>query len=634
MLLFKKNFAKKQDLALIVAQAFKLTLITTTVFFFYGFYTYFEQLKYALRFNAAHKYLFYKMYRLAALSLKDPLGNWLKQILIANLIVLTAYLLWKFLLSKIFKCGFDFQVTNRKKLKIYAAYIITFLFLIYSEITVNLKWASIQFSIRNVALNVGVLLAAVLLGWLLLNTKWEKLLKFIKFKYILFVTIPLTILLLVFSLIVFISAGISEKPSGPNIIIIVIDCLRADHVAGYGYSRQVSPTIDELYRSGMVFKRAYSNAPWTKPSVATIFTSLYPHMHNAVNSSDSLADETLTLSEILKNNGYKTAFFNGGNPIIGEKSNFYQGFDYFFESEIRATILTGQFLNYLSEMSEKRFFAYVHFMDLHLPFNKNEYNKLFVSDYENYFLQPLYINRRILRLATSKNAVTEKDKAYLTALYDGQIRFIDDSIKKIISTLKQQNMLENTVLIVTADHGEELWDHGNIEHGHSLYNELLHVPLIFAGKKFKHKEIETPVSLIDLFPTVLDLTNIKTKKFTPAGSSLLKLRSRPVFATGTLYLDEKYSVIKAGLTWIFNSGKNKNKMRLLGPSSEEKYELFDLNSDPFEKRNFYSEESAAFSKLKKELDKFIKLALPSQGRKISIEKEKKIKEQLKSLGYL
>lgn len=612
----------------------KLTIITTTISFYTGLIVSFEKLKLALFHVSDNEYLSDKMVRLAAMALKGPLFDWLMPIFIINLIVLAAYILWKLFFAKIFKIGLILRVENPKMLKTYAAYVLTFIFLIYSEWTINGKWASIHFGILNVILNIGILLLTCLVGWLLLKKSWEKIFKFFKFKYIAWVTIPAVILLFIFSLIVFLSAHNWKKPTGPNIILIVVDCLRADHLSSYGYSRETSPIMDDMAATGILYKNAYSCAAWTKPAVASIFTSLYPNRHNTIMNVDALPDRLLTLAEILKNNGYNTGFFNGGNPNIGGKLNFYQGFDSFFEPARWGMILTDQFLTHISGIENKKFFAYLHYMDLHLPYNRNEYNDYFSEKTENYLLMPRYISLEPIRLATAADAFPEKDRQYLAALYDGQIRYVDSAIKKIISTLKEKNLLENTIMIITSDHGEELWDHKNFEHGHTLYNELLHVPLIITGGKFKPSVIETPVSIIDLFPTILDLANIPFRKLKIDGKSLLKVRSRPLFAMGTLFNDEKYCLIKNNLKLIFNSGKTITKKPLIGYYSKEKFELFNLKHDPIEQHNLSNDMQKEIRGMKKELAEFIKVPSAVRSKKVSIKNDKDLKEKLKSLGYL
>lgn len=616
------------------AQILRLLAITVTISFYTGLIAVFQELQLALSLIAENEYLHYRMSRLAALQLKQPLQDWLLHILIVNLFVIIIFLAWKLFLAGIFKFSFDIRLIDPKKLKTYTALIITAIVLIYSEWTVNINLATVRFSILNIALNIGVLLFTCLTGWLLLKTAWENIFKIFTLKYLGRLTVCLAIALFIFSIIVFAASQEWEKPGGPNIILIVVDCLRADHVSSYGYNRETSPHIDKLAATGLLFKKAYTCAPWTKPAIAALFSSLYPNKHNTIVGAAALPARIPTLAEILRNSGYRTYIFNAGNSTVGEKFNFYQGFDTFFETERWSAIVTDQFLAQMADAVGEKFFAYIHYMDLHLPYNKNEYNNAFTGDIEHYFLIPPYIHWEIIRTATAANAFPEPDKQYLTALYDGQIKYVDSSINKIISYLKKKKMLENTVVIITADHGEEFWDHANFEHGHTMYNELLHIPLIMAGEKFKPAVIETPVSIIDIFPTVLELAGIRAVNIDIDGKSLLNSHNRPLFAVGTLYGDEKYCLVKNDMKFILNSGKSEDKRFLIGYGSKERFELYDLIKDPFEKHNLSLAMPSAIQSLKKELKAFINAGLEIPGQKISLEKEKELKEKLKSLGYM
>ncbi len=604
--------------------------------FITGFLSSIDQLIHSVGHISANRYLYYKMFGLISLNLRGPLLIWVLHILIMNFILLTGWLLWTFLISKAIRINLNIsaQVIHKKSLKTFAAFGLSVLFLIFAAWLVNSRWASAGFSLLNVLLNEGVVLLTVLLGWVLIKTEWEKLFKVIKMKYTAVVIIWMVSLLLVFTTLIFVYAKPGDRAAGPNILLVLVDCLRADRLGCYGYPKVTSPHIDKLSKQGVVFKNAFSNAPWTRPAVASLFTSLYPNQHGAINSSDALADEVLTLAEILKDRGYDTYFFNGGNPVVGDKFNFCQGFTV-FESLNRATVLTDQFLAEISAAKRNRFFAYLHYMDLHLPYHPNKYNGLFTEGVKNPFLMPGYINRRVIRCAAAGDSLSDDDKRYLSALYEGQLRFVDESINKIIAYLKQRKMLDNTVVIITSDHGEEFWDHNNFEHGHSLYNELLHVPLIILGRAFKQAEIKTPVSLIDLFPTILEMAHIPVRRFKISGKSLWRLKGvhrRPIFAMGTLYDTEKYCLIKGGMKLIFNSREKKKP--LIGRQSQDEFEFYNLDTDAVEQRNLESTLPKELFELKKELKRFINLSLPLKSKKISPEKEKEIREKLKSLGYL
>jgi arylsulfatase A-like enzyme len=349
-----------------------------------------------------------------------------------------------------------------------------------------------------------------------------------------------------------------------------------------------------------------------------------------------------TIAEVLKNNGYRTFYFNSGNPHISDKFNFLQGIDYSFESEKRAPAVLNHFRTQVPVMQKERFFAYLHFMDVHLPYYKHEYNFSFTGENRNNLLIPGYIKRLVVRTATANDFLSVNDKEYLAALYDGQIKIIDQAVKSIMVMLAEKDMIDNTVIIITADHGDEFWDHKNFEHGHILYNELIHVPLIIMGNKLAPAEIEREASLVDLYPTILEWAHISPGTLNIQGKSLLRSdrgeahgkneeQERSIFASGSLYGEEKYCLIKKGMKLIFNSFGEFRP--LIGWKSEEKYELFCLSDDPVEQVNLRLRNPEAFLELKKELAKFISLSV-EEGKSLSPGKDKELKEKLKSLGYL
>jgi arylsulfatase A-like enzyme len=457
--------------------------------------------------------------------------------------------------------------------------------------------------------------------------------------------IKVTAIILVISLLV-LNLGLlaygkrkNNVPKRPNVLFIVIDALRQDHLGCYGYNRNTSPNIDELAKDGLIFKHAYSQAPWTKPSVASLFSSLPPNKHMAINQKDILPNKVPVIAEILKNEGYNTFYFVGGNKFIGKKFNFHQGFDFYLNSRINAAKLTKTFLSFFPKQQEKRFFAYIHYMDVHLPYNNNKYNDTFVQKKGEHFFLPGKIRAKDCRKLAFFDKLSIIDKKHLVSLYDGQIRYVDENIKRIISVLKKNNMLNDTLVVITSDHGEEFWDHNNYEHGHTLYNELIHVPLIIAGNNLKKSEVKTPVSLIDILPTILKFVNVEGSHYSLEGTILFDKREgkndeleTSIFAMGTLYGDEKYCLIRGDRKLIINSGDGKKKNRLIGFRNKSKMELYDIKKDPLEKENLANMEHKEVSRLKKVLEEFINAQSVFKSKKVIL--DKKTKEELKSLGYL
>jgi len=435
-----------------------------------------------------------------------------------------------------------------------------------------------------------------------------------------------------------------SPPAGPNIVLIVVDCLRPDHMGRSGYARNTTPALDELARRSVVFERAYANAPWTKPSVATMFTGLYPNAHGATSGHGLLPEKALTLAEILRSSGYRTLFFNSGNEFIERAHGFGQGFDtyvYHPAGHTNAGVITQNFISHVSALGRQRFFAYLHYMDAHTPYASHEASCLFTA-HRIEGLEPGNRQGRFkyLRLMTTQGQLDKAGQEYIAALYDAQLRLIDRQIQRVVQALQSTGVLQNTMLIIASDHGEEFWDHGNFEHGHTLYKELLHVPLIVSGTGLAPAEVSVPVRLIDMAPTVLGLARVAAPAaMVLQGRSLLPLlqgydqaQGLPVFATGTLYGPEKYCLIREDHKLIVNTDQKQSKWNLIGYRFEGPLEYYDLRSDPREQSP--APLPANQLALQAELDEFINELPLFEGRQLAGHLKKDIRDKLEALGYV
>jgi arylsulfatase A-like enzyme len=433
--------------------------------------------------------------------------------------------------------------------------------------------------------------------------------------------------------------GMNHRKEGPSFVLLVIDCLRSDHLGCYGYTRDTSPTLDAMARSGWQYERAYAPSPWTKPSVASLFSSLLPADHGLVHPDQSAPDQLLLLAEVLRNSGYKNFFINGGNVFLRKEFNLHQGFhsyDYLPHTTRSAPDLAQMLLNRVAGIGEGKFFAYLHFMDAHAPYTRNRHN----TRYAKKSIEPYAPGNPETQLNDLREpgSVSPELQQYFRDLYDGQIRFVDESVRALLQGLKRLGRLDNTVFIITADHGEEFWEHGSAEHGHSLYNELLHVPLIIAGPPISARRISEPVSLIDVMPTMLDLAGIPHATSNPPAVSLLPgsgapLPDRAIYASGMLYGPEAYCLILNNRKLIYRTSDQAGKWTLLGPQAPAGYQFFDLERDPTEHNNL-----AAAGKAPADLDRLLEdyirtvpLAVPTQSVHVSGDA---MRRQLESLGYV
>ncbi len=608
---------------------------------FGGFYI---GLVYALRnIIIPHRYFYYGMYRLSADILREQLNDWflLSLLTVGAVIILRCALQWvlpTFMSGK--KTGTaKGDGAERRVVKLTLSDTLPIVMLCLLLFSTGWVMTDI-FSFELLTGGSISLLLIVLLGSFIRETQRVPL-YLIKLKalFVLGVLLSLNIGILV-------TNSWAVMP-GPNIILFAIDCLRPDHLGFNGYERETSPAIDRLAQNGMVCSNAYTNASWTKPSVATLFTSFYPQVHGALEPSQVLSNTALTVAELLRNDGYRTLFLNGGNPFIDERFNFGQGFDYyqyFPRTEHSGSDLTYAFLSQIEITKNQKFFAYLHYMDTHAPYTNNNYNRYFQIQPDG--RETITVDNtkcNIIRTLTAKNELTEQHKQEIITFYDRQIRYVDENIERILTFLKKKQLLKNTVVIVTSDHGEEFWEHNNYEHGHTLYNEILRVPLIISGSTIKPSEVKTAVSLLDVLPTLLDITGITHENLGLQGTSIFKAINPsanrnpvPVFATGTLYGNEKYCLIRDTKKMIITTASKRKKWNLIGYRNDNSCELYNTSNDMHERDTLICGCDEEGQSMEKDLALFAGMTTNFQQKNnlSEVALGGTLKERLESLGYL
>ena len=320
----------------------------------------------------------------------------------------------------------------------------------------------------------------------------------------------------------------------PNVMLIVLDTVRADHLSCYGSKTVATPNIDRLAREGLLFLNAFSTAPWTVPSHASMFTGLYTFQHQATWDNTYLRDEFVTLAERLTDAGYATAGFSE-NPFVGVGNGFAQGFSEFHETWRRpilerglARILralgrrdgleyaprtTSLLLAWLdvNRSNGRPFFAFVNLMAAHLPsYPRPGYGSTDWPDHVLARIEPVNIVPE--RYYLPEYRLNETELRVMVDTYNAEISYLDDHIGRIIGSLGKLGALNNTILIVTSDHGENFGEHGFIEHQFCLYNSLIHIPLILRFPQgIESAIIHERVSNIAIMDTILDLANIPTR---------------------------------------------------------------------------------------------------------------------------
>ena len=408
-------------------------------------------------------------------------------------------------------------------------------------------------------------------------------------------------------------------PDKPNILLLVVDALRADHLGLYGYSRNTSPRLEEFARRGIVFDRAYAQAPSTFPSTAAMFTGRYPS-HTQISSEEhwfELSRECRTLAEVLTEAGYQTGFFTA-NPLHaydslkdGERwiTGFEQGFDEFFvgsqywSGHLRAAQLNEHAMKWIAERSPgKPFLACLWYVDPHHPYEPpEEFRKLFPDPYKG----DADWNKNMRELWFSGKAIPEDERQHLISLYDAEIAYMDSCVGELLDSLDATGVLSDTMVILTADHGEAFHEHGVWSHGLGLHEELIHVPLVITPPQARTRREplrnDSIVGHIDLMPTILDYANVD-----PAlrPQEMQGLNLKPVLTDSDATLD-RHGI---GAEIVFGlkpdgepaTGTTRalitDRLKLIqtrpldGPITAQ---LFDLEKDPREERSIADDPSSA-----------------------------------------
>ncbi|MBY0275601.1 sulfatase-like hydrolase/transferase [Candidatus Binatia bacterium] len=315
-------------------------------------------------------------------------------------------------------------------------------------------------------------------------------------------------------------AGARARQAQPNIVLVSIDSLRADHVGAYGYPRDTSPTIDGLARDGVLFEQAFSSAPWTIPAHMSLLTGLPPELHRVESRASKLSPDAVTLAEVLRDAGYTTAGIVSGPTVMG-RYGFDQGFTSYDESMVEkrparvANAVTSPGLVRLVDAFLTRwhdggraqpFFLFLHMWDVHYDYAPPDtYVRRFDPDYTG------GLDARDLEHNTRLNArMDARDLQHLVALYDGEIRYTDDHLAQVVARLRTLGVLDDTILVVTADHGDEFFEHGQKGHAKTLYDEVLHVPLVvrYPRRIAAGQRVAEQVRATDVAPTILGLAGV------------------------------------------------------------------------------------------------------------------------------
>jgi arylsulfatase A-like enzyme len=428
-----------------------------------------------------------------------------------------------------------------------------------------------------------------------------------------------------------------EPPRPPDLVLVVVDTLRADRLGLYGHSNATSPNLDRIAADGMVFDRAYAHSSWTLASFASLYSGLLPHQHKAMRATNTEKDfgwlqpEAETIAELLKDQGYRTAQFSA-NTFLDRQFGLSQGFDYYNNDPTRsAADTTSSALEWLATGDEPAFLV-VHWFEPHMSYDPDDQHRgRFARTDDMPITVPLQ-DHAIVNPWKKGEAPPVDTRDFVSALYDEEILSVDAAFEQLTNGLVDR--WAQTRLIFTADHGEEFWDHGSFEHGHTLYSELTRVPLVVVGAGIPAGRTSTLVGHQDLYSTLVTWGGGSHRQIWEGqnwgGLDLMSLAQaelpgRSIMSESTLYGGEKVSLVK-------------RTHRLVVDQRKGEYELLCMKKETLNEA-MCAERGDAW---KKTQDTMYQELYALRGNLVPVEHSTELRktpdrnttDQLKALGYL
>ena len=459
----------------------------------------------------------------------------------------------------------------------------------------------------------------------------------------------------------------------PNIILVTMDTTRADHLSCYGYGKNTTPNLDTFAKENVIFNNAYAPSPWTLPSHASIFTGMYPARHGAHKDWDHLQtnwprkldEHHTTLAEILTDHGYQTAGIVASH-VLHSSTGFAQGFTYYDEELIsvlgelehfslykligrwvyldeiagrwgvcgyrRAYQINARVFSWLEKHCQSPFLLFIHYFDPHLP-----------------YIPPYKYYRHFQEDENGEITQYEKYKRELVAQYDGELANLDDHLGKLFTRLKELNLYNNSMIILTSDHGEFFGEHDMWTHGYELYQEVLKVPLIikYPASFPKQGEYSKRVSLVDIMPTLLNFLGLPLSRECQ-GRDLFKGRSR--------VMAEIYRGTYSGIYDLFidryvkdrrfrKEGRLARQLKALyldnykyikeyPGTAKSRDELYNIEKDPAEVYNLIDTRPEKAKEMEVKLTGWLNIDAPPTAAPQPAKFDKATEEGLRNLGYL
>lgn len=450
---------------------------------------------------------------------------------------------------------------------------------------------------------------------------------------------------------------VKQSSSPYNAILISIDTLRADSLSSYG-AKWETPQMDRIADEGALFENCYVQSPWTLTSLASMHTGMYPTVNGLNDPNKKISEVRKTLAEYLQEKNFLTQSFvtNGYTRV---NFGFNQGFDRYnhmtqgVKKNLFLSFIFGRILKainpavfkeenlgsaenitrhaeeFLESVGDTSFFLWLHYIDPHDPYAPPE-TEWVPPEYYNGWMNP-YNSGLILQMRTGYR-LSADDMQHLRNLYAGEVRYIDDKVGSLMAKLDETGLSDNTLVIITSDHGEEFWEHEGILHGGTLYDEVLRVPLIMKlpGVIPAGLRIEATVRLMDVMPTILSLEGIP---FEPhiQGKDVMPLiegeedEPRFSFSESLLYFGEKKA---------FSDGRYKFILTM----NTDRKELYDTREDPEEHNNLYATESEIAARMEQKLLEWMSasqmLGKEIAGTDVNAVIDDDLRQELQALGYI
>ncbi|MGD0222917.1 MAG: sulfatase-like hydrolase/transferase [Terriglobia bacterium] len=404
--------------------------------------------------------------------------------------------------------------------------------------------------------------------------------------------------------------GAPQGAESPNIILITIDTLRADHVGCYGDPSAATPNIDALAQTGARFTHAYTPVPLTLPAHASLMTGSFPMatgMHDF--TTNKLPSSSVTLAKVLRDNGFTTAAFIA-SAVLDSRFGLNQGFDTYFdhfdfrelhgshfdEWERRGDVVVDEVVSWLKLNPRQPFFLWVHLYDPHQPYTPPE----------------PYASR------------------FRASPYDGEIAFADVQVGRLFAYLRERQIYENALIVLASDHGEGLGEHGEKTHGFFIYNSTLHVPLIFKVPGAAARVVEEDVSLVDVMPTILQALQLRIPPAAQGRSLLSPILGRPSGATSNLYAETYLPLLHFHWSQL-RALQSRGWKYIEAP----KPELYDVRNDPSERKNLLAGRGALAREMGEQLQGLMRQYTPAGGPKVGqVLTDPALYDRLRALGYV